>query len=163
MRVEELELGRGAVLFELGLPVGLGHGGERTGDGFPFSDAQAGSGQIQHIGCLGVQFIPRLGQSCQATKDDDTKDTNSAANEPVTNALVCGLRPCLLGSLRDGGGGGRDLLGDGAQRLAEGSIGVGARPDEVEDAGGHGPRGSSPEALVADEELGGRRGRGLEE
>lgn len=40
-RVEHLELGRGAVLFKLGLPLLLGARPEGTSDGSPFGDTQA--------------------------------------------------------------------------------------------------------------------------
>ena len=40
MRVDNLEFRGSAVLVELGLPVGVGHGRQRAGDGPPFGDAQ---------------------------------------------------------------------------------------------------------------------------
>jgi hypothetical protein len=51
VRVEELELGRGAVLFELGLP-GFGVLGEHgAGHGAPLGDAQARGGGL--LACVG--------------------------------------------------------------------------------------------------------------
>lgn len=41
VRVEQLELRRGTVFFELGLPVGGGHGRKRAGDGSPFRYAES--------------------------------------------------------------------------------------------------------------------------
>lgn len=43
--VQHLELGRGAVLLELGFPVLLGEGWQRAGDGLPFRDAEASGGR----------------------------------------------------------------------------------------------------------------------
>ena len=71
--------------------------------------------------------MPRLGQSGQATKDDNSTDTDSTANEPQADTSGIGLGPCLLGRLRDGrGGAGRGLLSNGTYRLVDGGIGVGS-------------------------------------
>lgn len=67
VRVQEGELGRGAVLGELGVPVFGGHGGAGAGDWFPFSDAQSRT----CVSDLGVSFEDEL---CAAR--GKTKQTN---------------------------------------------------------------------------------------
>ena len=71
VRVEQLELGRGAVLVELDLPGGGGAGWEGAGDGSPFGDAE-----------------PGFGEAGEAAKDDDAEDAGGAGEEPVGDGFV---------------------------------------------------------------------------
>lgn len=106
VRVEELKLGRGAVLVELGVPVFEGHGWQGAGDGLPFGDAQTvpvGTYPLSASQLSGLRSppsrrmgkdqrdkrkerkkgrrknSPRLCQAREATKDDDAEDASGAA------------------------------------------------------------------------------------
>lgn len=68
--VEQLELGRALVLVELLDPVGLAHGGQRSGDGLPLRDGQT-----------------RFGETSQAAENNNTEHRHSGGNEPVADPL----------------------------------------------------------------------------